>query len=81
MRPDHARRLEALDAFVLSFERQGRTRRQFWEQFHSLAAGLGDEAFADVADPELRERYCEILANADDAGFTCPDDRLDEVME
>ena len=78
---EHARRLDVLDAYVLNFERRGKNRRQFWERFGDIAGELEQLVFTDGAEPELSERYCEILANADGAGFACPEELLDEVME
>lgn len=80
MTPAQHEALEALSSFVIGYQRTGRTRRQFWEEFHARAAAFDADAFADDADPDLRERYFEILADADDAGYSVPDDRLDEVM-
>ena len=71
---DH--RLDALERYVFEFERGERSNSEFWEGFDALAGDLCQWAFADEAEPELRERYCAILANADDMGFAVPDDKL-----
>lgn len=81
MTPEQASRLAELDDFVTRYARAGKTRRQFWAEFDALAGDLGTLAFADAASPELREHYCEVLANADDAGFAGPEGELDDVME
>lgn len=74
-------RLEALAAFVIDYDRRGKTRRQFWDAFDAQAGDLNSIAMADDADPEWTERYCEILADADDAGYTVPEERLDEPFD
>ena len=81
MTPEQARKIEELDSFVVHYARAGKTRRQFWDEFHALAGDLGKQAFAHDGPADLRERYCEVLANADDAGFDGPEDCMDEVME
>lgn len=80
MTPDQQRKIEELHAFVVGYARAGKTRRQFWAEFDAIAGDLGKLAFADDASPDLCEQYCEVLANADDAGFAGPDEQLDEVM-
>lgn len=69
-------RLETLERYVFQFERGTRSNREFWTGFDALAGDLCQRAFADEAEPELRERYCAILASADDMGFAVPDDKL-----
>ena len=81
MTPAQARMIEQLHQFVIGYARAGKTRRQFWAEFDAIAGDLGALAFSDDASAELREQYCEVLANADDAGFAAPEDQLDEVME
>lgn len=71
---DLHQRLEALSAFVINYDRQGKTFRDFWDQFWNLAGDLPTD------DPDVSWRLCEIQADADDAGFAVPDERLDEVM-
>lgn len=80
MTPDHARQLDALETLVRSFDRHGKSRRQFWDEFEALAGDMEQLAFAADADPELSNRYTDILAMADDAGYAGPDDQLDDVM-
>lgn len=70
-------RLDALDAYVTRFERSGKTARDFWAGFDAIEGDLGKLAFADDAEPELRERFTAILANADDAGYAVPPEQLD----
>jgi hypothetical protein len=41
---------------------------------------LAKLALADEADPELRERFTEILACADDAGFAVPEEFMDQAF-
>ncbi|RYG97030.1 MAG: hypothetical protein EON58_10730 [Alphaproteobacteria bacterium] len=45
---------------------------QFWIEFARLADGVHKRAYEDDADPELHEAFCDVLANADDAGFVVP---------
>lgn len=80
MTPDIERRLEALEAFVIAYDRRGKTRRQFWDALHDLDRDLEGLAMAEDADPDVRWRYCEIMGTADEAGYVAPDERLDEVM-
>lgn len=70
----HAR-LETLSEYVDRFPRSG-TPAEFWAGFEALEGDLGSQAFADDVEPEVRERFCEILANADDAGWAVPDDNM-----
>lgn len=67
----------SLDAYVTRFERSGKTARDFWTGFDAIEGDLGKLAFSDDAEPELRERFTAILANADDAGFAVPLEQLD----
>ena len=69
-------RLQALERYVFQFDRGERSNSEFWTGFDALARDLCQCAFADEAEPELRERYCAILANADDMGYAVPDDEL-----
>lgn len=69
-------RLQALERYVFEFERGERSNSEFWMGFDALAGNLCQWAFADEAEPELRERYCAILANADDMGYAVPDEEL-----
>ena len=78
MSPEDRATLDALDAYVLGFERSGKTARDFWQGFGALEGDLSTRAFADDSAAELRERYCEVLANADDAGYAVPDEMLGE---
>lgn len=65
--------LDALQAHVRTFNRQGRTNREFWERFDQIAGTLGQQAMAPDAPPALRDRYVDLLADADDAGYAVPD--------
>ena len=80
MTSDHTHQLDALESFVRSFDRSGKTRRQFWEEFGDVAGELEGLAFAADGDPHLSDRYTDILAMADHAGYAGPDDQLDDVM-
>lgn len=61
-----------LHAFVASAEARHMDLSQFWIEFAGLADGVDKRAYDDDADPELHEAFCEVLANADDAGFAVP---------
>ena len=80
MNPEHNTRLNDLEAFSMGFQRIGRTRRQFWAEFHERSGDLQSLAFADEADHDLRSRYFEILDDAHEA-YGGPDEVMDEVME
>lgn len=67
--------------FVCSYERGGKTPRDFWNAFDASAGDLHRLAWADDADPELRERFTEILACADDAGFAVPEEFMDHAFQ
>ena len=69
-------RLQAPERYVFQFQRVEHSNSVFWTGVDALAGDLCQWAFADEAEPELRERYCAILANADDMGFAVPDDKL-----
>lgn len=79
--PEITKRLDELQAFSRNFKRQGRTRNEFWKEFAALAGDLETAAFSEEADPELRVRYVDILADADDAGLAGPPDIMDARME
>ena len=74
-------RLDALDAYVIQFNRAEGSARDFWAGFEAIEGDLGERAFAEDAEPELRERFTEILANADDAGFAAPLEMLGDSSE
>lgn len=76
--PADAATIEALHRHVHTFERAGKSAADFWDTFASIEGDLGTRAFSDDAKPELRERYCEVLANADDAGYAVPDEVMGE---
>lgn len=80
MTPEQEQKIEELHQFVINYQRAGKTRRQFWQEFDALEGGLQAQAFADDADAGLREAFCEVLANADDAGYAAEPGRDDEVM-
>jgi hypothetical protein len=80
MTPEQQRKIDELHAFVIDYQRAGKTRRQFWEEFDALEGDLRELAFSDDADPDLREALCEVLANADDAGYAAAPERDDEIM-
>lgn len=56
-------RLEALERYVFQFQRVEHSNSEFWTGVDALAGDLCQWAFADEAEPELRERYCATLAN------------------
>jgi hypothetical protein len=76
MKPDRERRLELLEAYVV--KGSGKSPQEFWVGFQDLASDLDLEAFAEDAEPELRERYTALLANADEAGFVVPEEAMEE---
>lgn len=61
-----------LHDFVHAAHRQQMDPSQFWIEFARLSDGVDHRAYEDDADPALREAFCEVLANADDAGFAVP---------
>lgn len=61
-----------LHDFVYAAHRQQIDASQFWIEFAALSDGIDKRAYEDDADPELHEAFCEVLANADDAGFAVP---------
>lgn len=73
-------RLRELWEWVLDYQPQGKTRRQFWVAFDEQAGDLRTQAWASDAEEGLRERWVDLLALADDRGFGGPDERQDEVM-
>lgn len=72
MDKDTATRLDQLETFVGTYKRDELDPTDFWDGFFALAGPLDQLAFADDADEELRERYCAILACADESGFMVP---------
>lgn len=69
---DTSQRLDELKVFVGRYRREDLSATDFWDGFWALAGDLDARAFSDEVEPELRERYSEILAMADDAGFMVP---------
>lgn len=61
-----------LQAFVVEAHKKQMDPAQFWIELAKLAEGVDERAYADDADPELREAFTEVLAHADDAGFAVP---------
>lgn len=61
-----------LQTFVASADARHMDPSQFWIELSRLADGIDKRAYEDDADPELHEAFCEVLANADDAGFAVP---------
>ena len=78
--PEVQERLDALSAFVRAYDPRGKTRRQFWREFAAAAGDLPVIALADGANMRLHLRYCEILAEAIEAGYVVAESRLDEVI-
>jgi hypothetical protein len=78
MTPSQDRRLLLLEAYVV--EGSGKTSSQFWKGFQEIARDLDREAFADDAEPDLRERYTSLLANADEAGFVVPGEAMEQPI-
>lgn len=76
MTPDQELRLQLLEAYVV--EKSEKTPREFWQGFQAMARNLDLEVYEEDAEPELRERYTSLLANADEAGFTVPEEAMDE---
>lgn len=75
---DTLSRLDQLEIFVGKYRRDDLGPTDFWDGFNALAGAIDTRAFADDAEPELRERYTAILANADVAGFMVPPVLYDE---
>lgn len=73
--------LQALWEWVGTFDRIGKTRRQFWDAFDQQSGNLAKEAWNEGASDQLRERYTDILSLADDLGYNGPDEIMDQVME
>ena len=65
-------RLDELETFVGKYGSEDLDATDFWDGFHAIAGPIETAAFADDADPELRERYTAILAVADERGFMVP---------
>ena len=80
MTPDQKRRLDDLDAFLMTYKRAGKTYGQFWDEFHKRAGDLRALAFAESADPALSQLYLEILDSAHE-GYGGPPEQMDQVME
>jgi hypothetical protein len=72
MQPEDQTTIDALHALIVESSHAGGEAAEFWRAFDALAGDLGARAFADDADGDLREAWCEVLANADDAGFAVP---------
>ena len=64
--------ISKLHDFVGEAHRAQMEPSEFWIQFAALADGVDQRAYEEDADPDLREAFCEVLANADDAGFVVP---------
>lgn len=73
-------RLRELWEWVLAYQPEGKTRRQFWDAFDAQAGDLRKLAWADDADPELRERWVDVLSLADDRGLDGPEEIQDDAM-
>ncbi len=80
MTPEQTTALNHLAAWLRSFERSGRTRREFWSEFGARAGDLEAQAFADDADPDLREAYLSVVDDAH-REYGGPDDIADDVMD
>jgi hypothetical protein len=44
----------------------------FWAGWDRIAGDLCQQVWADDADPDVREAYTDLLADADDAGWAVP---------
>lgn len=66
---DTLERLDELERFVGEYSSENLSATDFWDGFWAVAHTLDERAFADDAEPELRERYTNILAVADERGF------------
>lgn len=80
MTPEQSRQLDALESFVVNYERAGKTRRQFWAEFTVASGDLERLAFGDDADGDLSNRYFEILDLAHE-GYGGSPEQQDEIME
>lgn len=80
MTPEQSSQLDALESFVVTYQRAGRTRRQFWDEFIVASGDFERLAFGDDADGDLSNRYFEILDFAHEC-YGCSPEREDEVME
>lgn len=69
-----SQRLDELKGFVSRYRREDLSATDFWDGFWALVGDLDARAFSENVEPELRERYTEILAMADDAGFMVPNE-------
>lgn len=74
MSPDDIELIQHLHTYVVEGTAAGKSLAEFWQGFDSLAGDLNARAFADDAPDDLREAYCEVLGNADDAGYAAPDE-------
>lgn len=73
MKPEDAKMIEALHAYVVEASRAGASYDAFWDGFCEIEGDdFSKRALADDAEPELTEQYCEVMASADDAGYMVP---------
>lgn len=80
MTPEHRQELDALFNFIGTYERTGRTPRQFWAEFDAKAAWVEAEAAQAGDGSQLAEYFLEVRDFAHEA-FGGPPESLDDVME
>ena len=69
---DTAKRLDQLEVYVGWYGSDDIDATNFWDGFWAIAGPVDAMAFAEEAEPELRERYTAILGVADERGFLAP---------
>lgn len=77
---DQRKLLDELDAFLMNYERAGKTYGQFWDDFWEAGKVIDAQARADDADEDLVEAYFEIYDSAHEA-FGGPEEQMSRVME
>ena len=68
-------RLAELVAYLAKVD-HATTHADFWAGWDALAGDLADQAWAEDADPSLREAFTDLLSMADDAGWAVPNEQV-----
>jgi hypothetical protein len=68
-------RLAELVAYLAKVD-HATTHADFWAGWDALAGDLADQAWAEDADPWLREAFTDLLSMADDAGWAVPTEQI-----
>ena len=80
MAPELHKRLVDLWKWVAFYDPEGKTYRQFAEEFAAQKGNLADLAWRNDSDPEAHEFFTSILDVMDDRGLSCLDKDLDKLI-